>query len=70
MQLATTKSRRGRWILAATVLASGAVALFGRAISIALPTIQADFAASHGSMQWVLNAFGVVVAAFMLVSGD
>jgi EmrB/QacA subfamily drug resistance transporter len=62
-------SVEGRFVLAATILVSGMVDLLGRSVSIALPTIQTALATDITGIQWLVNAFGLVMAAFMLVSG-
>lgn len=42
----------------------------GSAVSIVLPVIQAELGASLGTMQWVVNAYTVFLAALMLIGGS
>ena len=63
-------SKQGRWILLATILASGMSFLGGTAVSIALPTIQSFFDASISSIQWVFSAHALTLAALILISGS
>lgn len=70
MEQCTVDSARGKWILFATILASGMAFLIGTAVSIALPTIQSDFGANISGMQWVVSAYVVVLASFLLLGGS
>jgi len=63
------KSTQGRWILAATILVSGMVALLGRSVSLALPTIQAAFNTNIAGIQWVISSYALVIAALILICG-
>ena len=45
-------SARGRWLLLATLLASGSVFLVGTAVAVILPPIQSYFASSVTGIQW------------------
>src|ERR1700683_1457135 len=64
------KSSAGKWILAATVLASGLAFLDGSTTSIPLPTIQRQFGASITQLQWVVNAYLLALASLLLLSGS
>src|ERR1700730_3692233 len=64
-----TKSKEV-FILAATILASGMAFLDGSVVNIAIPAIQADFNAHFGSLLWVVNAFPLVLASLLLISGS
>ncbi len=59
-----------RWVLLATMLASGAAFLLGSAVSVALPAIQTHFNTSLTSLQWVVNAQLLTLAALLLVGGS
>jgi len=50
-------------------MVSGMAAFLGRTISIALPTIQADFHASLSDIQWIISAYTLVLSIFTLLSG-
>lgn len=60
----------GRWVLAATVLGSGAAFLDGTVVNVALPTIGADLDASTAGLQWTINAYLVTLSALLLVGGN
>ena len=59
----------GRWVLAAAVLGSSMAFIDGTAVSIALPVIQTELAASVTQMQWVVESYALLLAAFLLVGG-
>jgi MFS family permease len=58
-----------RWVLAATVLASAMAFIDGTVVTIALPVIQTEFHASFPEMQWVVNAYTLLLGALILVAG-
>ncbi len=62
-------SARGRWVLAATVLGSGVASLDATVVGIALPTIGKDFHSDVASLQWVVTAYTLTLAAFLLLGG-
>lgn len=62
-------SGTGRWVLLATMLASGAAFLMGTAVAIALPAIQTYFHTNLTSLQWVVNAQLLSLAALLLIGG-
>ncbi len=59
----------GRWVLAATVMGSGLAMLDATVVNIALPTIGKDFHAGLSSLQWVVNAYTLTLAGFLLLGG-
>lgn len=59
----------GRWVLLATVLGSGLAMLDATVVNIALPTIGKDFDAGLSSLQWVVNAYTLTLAGFLLLGG-
>ncbi|MBI2868887.1 MAG: MFS transporter [Chloroflexi bacterium] len=69
MEGCSLASARGKWTLAATVLASGAVFLLTTAVSIALPAIQQYFDATISDLQWIVNAYLLALTAPLLVGG-
>ncbi len=62
-------SPTGRWVLVATVLGSGMAAIDATVVGIALPAIGRDFGVGVGALQWVVNAYTVTLAGFLLVGG-
>src|SRR5579884_2869998 len=59
-----------RWVLAATILGSGTAFLDGTVVNVALPAIQADFQATSVEVQWVVQAYALLLAALILVGGS
>jgi EmrB/QacA subfamily drug resistance transporter len=67
MRYGTSKAR---WVLLATVLGSGMVFLDGTVVNIAAPVIGRDLHAGISGVQWVLDAYLVVLSAFLLLGGS
>ena len=63
------KSSAG-WILAATILASSMAFIDGTAVNVALPALQRDLRATVADMQWVIEAYALLLAALLLVGGS
>jgi len=63
-------SAQGKWILAATILASGMSFLMSTAVSVALPTIQKSLNTSISGMQWIINSYTLTLAVLILISGS
>jgi EmrB/QacA subfamily drug resistance transporter len=63
-------SSRGRWVLTATILGSGVASLDATVVGIALPHIGKDFHAAVASLQWVVAAYTLTLAAFLLLGGS
>jgi EmrB/QacA subfamily drug resistance transporter len=59
----------GRWVLAATILGSAIAAIDATAVGIALPAISRDFHAGIATLQWVVTAYTLTLAGFLLVGG-
>jgi MFS family permease len=64
------RSRRGRGILAATVIGSGMTFLDATIASIAAERIGHDFDATFGQLQWVINGYTLTLAALILLGGS
>ena len=62
-------SPAGRWVLAASVLGSGMVALDATVVNIAMPAIARDLGGSMASLQWISAAYALTLAGFMLLGG-
>ena len=65
----TQSPRQRRFVLAATILASGMAFLIGTAVTLALPTIQAELNTSVSELQWVVNAQLLTLASLLLIGG-
>ena len=57
------------FVLAATILASSMAFIDGSVVNIALPTIQRELAAGFAALQWVVNAYVLLLGALILVGG-
>jgi EmrB/QacA subfamily drug resistance transporter len=66
---ATCTVRQQRWVLAATILASAIAYVDESVVNVALPAIGRDLSASPAALQWVINAYTLCLAAFLLVGG-
>jgi EmrB/QacA subfamily drug resistance transporter len=64
------RSSTGRWILAGSVLGSGAVFLEGTVVNVALPAIARDFHLGVDGLQWVINGYLLTLSALMLFGGS
>ena len=60
---------RGRWILAATILASSMAFIDGTVVNVALPALQASLSATVVDVQWVVEAYSLTLSAFLLMGG-
>ncbi|HEY7439215.1 MAG TPA: DHA2 family efflux MFS transporter permease subunit [Acidimicrobiia bacterium] len=63
------KSPAGRWVLIASVLGSGMAMLDATVVNIALPVIGRDLDTTFANLQWVLNAYTLMLAGFLLLGG-
>src|SRR5438067_3947436 len=61
--------RGGAWIVAATVLGSGAVFLESTVVNVALPAIGRDFRLGIAELQWLMSGYLVTLSALMLLGG-
>jgi EmrB/QacA subfamily drug resistance transporter len=60
----------GRWVLLATVLGSGMAFLDATVVTVALPAIGRDLGAGAAGLQWVVNAYTLTLAGFILLGGS
>ena len=58
------------WILAATILGSSMAFIDSTVINVAIPAIQASFHATVVDVQWVIESYGLLLAALILVGGS
>src|SRR5476651_1382849 len=61
---------RGGWILAATILASSMAFIDGTVVNVALPALQSNLSATVSEVQWVVEAYSLTLAAFLLLGGS
>jgi EmrB/QacA subfamily drug resistance transporter len=57
------------WILTATILGSSLAFIDGSVVNLALPAFQTDLNATVIDAQWVVEAYGLLLASLMLVGG-
>ena len=62
--------QRDFWVLFAAILAPGMVFMVSTALSVALPAIQRELHASGTDLIWIVNAYSLLQAAFLFVSGS
>src|SRR5947208_2360120 len=60
----------GRWVLAATILASSMAFIDGTVVNVALPALQLNLNATIIDVQWVIEAYSLLLAALLLVGGS
>src|SRR6266403_406261 len=58
------------WILAATILGSSMAFIDSTVVNVALPALQASFHATVVDVQWVVESYGLFLAALILVGGS
>src|SRR3981081_3707488 len=59
-----------RWILAATILGSSMAFVDGTVVNVALPALQANLNATVVDVQWVVEAYSLLLTALLLVGGS
>ncbi len=57
-------------MLAATILASSMAFIDSTVVNVALPALQANFGANVADVQWVVESYGLTLAALILVGGS
>jgi EmrB/QacA subfamily drug resistance transporter len=67
---APCSKRARRWVLAATTLASSMAFIDGTVVNVALPALQANLNATIVDVQWVIEAYSLLLAALLLVGGS
>jgi EmrB/QacA subfamily drug resistance transporter len=60
----------GRWVLVATTLASSMAFIDSTVVNVALPALQANLNATIVDVQWVIEAYSLLLAALLLVGGS
>ena len=61
---------RSVWVLAAAIVASSMAFIDSTVVNVALPALQGSFDASVVGVQWVVEAYGLTLAALILVGGS
>src|SRR5437667_1253309 len=60
----------GRWVLVATTLASSMAFIDGTVVNVALPALQNALNATVIDVQWVIEAYSLLLSALLLVGGS
>jgi EmrB/QacA subfamily drug resistance transporter len=68
--VAPCSEARGRWILAATILASSMAFIDGTVVNVALPALQTNLNATAADVQWVIESYALLLSALLLVGGS
>ena len=58
------------WVLVAAIVASSMAFIDSTVVNVALPALQSRFGASVVGVQWVIEAYGLTLAALILVGGS
>ena len=66
---APCEERHRPLVLATTILASAMAFIDGTVVTIALPALQRDLAADFGALQWVVNAYTLLLGSLILIGG-
>jgi EmrB/QacA subfamily drug resistance transporter len=61
---------KSRWILAATILGSSMAFIDGTVVNVALPALQTALHATVSDIQWVVEAYALLLASLLLVGGS
>src|ERR1700736_4760831 len=64
------RETRDTWILTATILGSSMAFIDSTVVNVALPAIQASFHATVVDVQWVVESYGLLLCALILVGGS
>src|SRR3954451_16723704 len=68
-EVAMPRTPRRWWVLGALILAVVLVGLDATILNVALPTLAADLGASTAQLQWIVDAFVLVLAGLLLPAG-
>ena len=61
--------RSKRWVLAATILGSSMAFIDSTVVNVALAALQSSFHATVVDVQWVIESYGLLLSALILVGG-
>lgn len=62
-------SSGGRWLLVASILGSALAGIDATVVNVALPAVGASLDADFATLQWVVSAYALTLAAFILLGG-
>jgi len=61
--------KNGAWVLAATIIGSSITFIDGTVVNVALPILQEKLGATVTQVQWVVEAYALMLSALILVGG-
>jgi len=64
------EAQAGRWILAATILGSSMAFIDSTVVNVALPALQSSLHTTVVGVQWVVESYGLLLGALILVGGS
>jgi EmrB/QacA subfamily drug resistance transporter len=67
--VAAPATPRPRWALVVAILGSGMAFLDQTVVNVALPVMQRNLGATVGQMQWIVEAYALLLSALVLVGG-
>ena len=59
----------GKWVLTSSVLGSSLTFIDGTVVNVVLPVLQRELGASVAQVQWIVEAYTLMLAALILVGG-
>ena len=59
-----------RWVLTATILGSSMAFIDGTVVNVALPALQSSLNATAVDLQWVIEAYSLLLSALLLIGGS
>src|SRR5271166_6179383 len=68
--ISPNREKTGAWVLVATILASSMAFIDSTVVNVALPALQNSFGAGVVGVQWVVESYGLALAALILVGGS
>ena len=68
-ETANDSSAAGKWILAATIIASSMTFIDGTVVNVALPVLQEKLNANQAQAQWIVESYALTLSALILVGG-
>ncbi|HJQ38953.1 MAG TPA: MFS transporter [Thermoanaerobaculia bacterium] len=64
------EDKRGRWVLAATILGSSMAFIDSTVVNVALPVMKPALRASVAEAQWIVDAYLLVLSSLILAGGS
>ena len=66
----SVRGNQGVWVLLATILGSSMAFIDGTVVNVALPALQTGLHATVSQVQWVVEAYALLLASLLLVGGS